>query len=388
MGIAKSLRKVNNLSNVRDNILQIGQILENNRKKDEQKQFFENVANAYNNWQKGQAKAENTDYETTGVSQNPFKNIPENAIKPNMGQPRGIGGDMSLLGRLGVNDAPSGEPVIPSTTTTRELSREEKYNKARENLGEFQNKTAPMLLNSDIGPDEIGRLSALGQLAGQQTERLKPKEGEAFNLSAGQKRFVKDPYTGKITEVADNPKSSTNKTNEYEKNSDGSFKLYQIKGQDYYNKIEKDAEGNQIGTTLTRVPKQGEGQTSVNIQLPELNIDQNINKLTQSQNDYKIWDRKSNDTSLSPDERSEAEAQKEIIMGEVKGYTNAIASQMNDKVNGFEEKLNQFYGVLQHNPDKIDSYVDQGIPDASSTTKRYMKMILHARIFGKPPEEK
>lgn len=389
MGVAKSLRKAGYLADVRDNALAVAQIMENNRRKADQRQFFQKVSDAYNKWKEGQAAAqEDTQLNEGGQVNNPLSNIPQNPLKPNMGQAGGLTpATLSLLREKGLGEAPTTEPVIPETQT-HQASNMEKYDRAKANLADFLNTTTPMALNPNVSGEDLSRMSLLGKLAEGQTEGLKPKEADYFNLGKDQKRFRRDPYTGKITLVAEGEKSqSTDKTEEYERNEDGSYKVYKVKGQDFINKIKRNSGGKKIGEQLTRIPKPGEGQTSVNIELPELNIDANINKLTQSQNDYKIWDRKSNDNDLSEEERTQAEEQKKIIMGEIEGYTNAIASQMNDKVKNFEGVYNLLFKKIGHNPDKIDQIVSEVLKGKDATTIRQMKMLLHARIFGKPPEE-
>jgi len=261
MGVAKSLRKAGYLSPLASGMGDLASILEANRKKEEQKQFFNTVVNLFDKWQQGQEKAGMTsDLKEGGQVNNVLS--PENL--------KGIGGAKPTGLNLGVNLPANLQNVgtnQPPETQTREISPKERYSKGQKNLDEFMQAIVPLIMNPDVDESTISRTNVLGTLAQQQAEKLKPKEPTYFNLNQGDKRFMQDESG--IKEVAFNPKFDTSKIEEYERDENGNYKVYTIEGQKYYNKLKKDAQGKKIGEELTRIPTKGEGKTTVNINPPE-----------------------------------------------------------------------------------------------------------------------
>jgi hypothetical protein len=399
MSIAKSLRKANYLSGLSGGLTEIGMILEEERKKKEQAKFFNTVTTLYKKWKEGQEKASRPfKLKEGGEVNNIFS---PNIVRPGDRMGRFTGG---IGGELNVPDLP---PEVPETQT-QPIPQSEKYSKASENLDEFMQAIAPSVLNPNIGEGELSRVNVLSELAKQQTERLRPKDPTYFNLSQGEERYQQDEKG--IKKVAFNPKLSTSNIEEYERDEKGNYKVYTIEGQKYYNKLKKDAQGNQVGEELTRIPKSGEGGTTINLPENPPDISQQEKDLTKSWDNYEYYNKITKELSTELAKIQEeyktaadevqakikiraneireqiktADEQKSIWYTDVKGTTNQLANKLNSKMPGFEKIYNLLFQspeVKSRNAKKIDDMVDREMEGASDDAKRWMKRILKVRAF-------
>lgn len=253
MGLAKSLRKAGSFETVKANLQNLAGILEANRKKEEQKQFFSTVVDLYDKWKQGQEMASMK----TGLKEGEeVTNVlsPENLTGITGKKPTGLNLEVkipeNIQSNLPVDTAPE--------TRTREISPKERYEKGQENLSDFVEAIAPLVMNPNIDESSLSRANVLTNLAQQQTERLKPKDPTYFNLGAGQKRFKTDE-SGKTEEVAFNPKDPEKK-NIYER-----VETFNVKGKPVKMGLRKDnGEWEELGEAYYR-PR----VTNINIQQEE-----------------------------------------------------------------------------------------------------------------------
>ena len=262
MGIAKSLRKANHLGGVGDNLSQIGQILEANRQKKEREQLYSTVTGLIDKWKQGQEEAKMpVALKEGGRVSNPFS--PENFRSPISGEkPTG----MNLKIPENVQQIQGDMLPVAPQTQTREIPASERYQKGQENLSELMTSVMQVLTHPNADNELLSKVNVLSGLAQRETDMMKPKERKVGTYNPEHDVVFED--TGEVIRQG-RQKKDTNKVKEYEMSEDGSHKIYEIAGQKYMNLIEKDAEGNQIGTKLERIPAKGEGKTTVNIKQPE-----------------------------------------------------------------------------------------------------------------------
>ncbi len=190
------------------NINQAGNYFDNQRKKQEQLDIYKAVINAYNAANtnlKGIGDATNTITET---AQNPFYN-PNNTTNDNVGL-----GNNNVLS-LQTGSKPVGlaalnpnvmareytdNPTYDKTTVTP-ISQEEKYNRAKNVLGDFQSSVAPTVLNPEADPSQLSRMNVLGQLIGGQVENLKPKKPERRIIGEGGLEVSTDEFGNEVGRI-------------------------------------------------------------------------------------------------------------------------------------------------------------------------------------------
>lgn len=126
-------------------------------------------------------------------------------------------------------------------------------------------------------------------------------------------------------------------------------------------------------------PKQTGSNVEVN--LPEVNINNDLAKLTEYQDTYDYWDKIANDTTKTPEERAQAVDQKNAVFGKIKGVNASLVSSLNDKVPGFEGTFNLLMQKIGSDPSKIDNVVETDLKGKSPDVIRWMKRALHASVF-------
>jgi len=405
MGIAKSLRKVDYLSDVGNDLTNLANILEINRKKEEQKQFINTVVGLYNKWEQGQDKAKmKSDLKEGGQVTNVLS--PDNVRGMTGEKPTGL--NLKTNVPENIQTDLSKQPPMAPETQTREISPQERYMKSEENLSEFMKAIVPLIMNPDVDQNLMSKTNVLSGLASQETEKLRPKEPTYFELSPGEKQFKRDEKG--VSEVASNPKLDTSEIEEYERDENGNYKVYNIEGQKYYNKLKKDAQGKKVGEELTRIPKSGEGGTTINMPENPPDISQQEKDLTKSWDNYEFYDKKTKDLAVElkkkqdeyktasaenqklirarideiNDELGKADEQKNIWFTDVKATTNQTANKLNSKMPGFEKIYNLLFQspeVKSKDSKKIDKLVEREMEGASDDAKRWMKRLLKARAF-------
>lgn len=258
MGIAKSLRKAGYLNKVSQDLSNLAQYFEEQRKKEEQAKIYNDIYNLYQGWRARQNELSNQQYELKNDAEitNPFMQLDKT---------QRLGVTTPTLSGLKINQPSqtiTEEPIIPQTAT-REITPAEKYETSKKNLYTFLDELAPKLLNRKLEDKDLARINILTELAKNQTQQLKPEEPTLFDLGEGQTKYAYDKKTGKISVVASNPKNQT--TEKIERDEKGNYKIYNVEGQKYYKKLKTDSAGNIIGEELSRIPKEGEGKTTINM---------------------------------------------------------------------------------------------------------------------------
>lgn len=228
MGVSKSLKKINYFSDLGNNLTEIDRILEDKRRKEEQRNFYSNVVQLYDAYKRNQDTLNGSNeriLKEGGKVSNPF--MPSNQKPERISLSGKTPTGMNLNLNIPEGKQPDELPVAPETQT-RVVTPEEKYNEAQGNFGNFLGDVSKLIMNPDVDANQIARVDALTNLAKLSSDRMKPKEGETFNLSQGEKRFYKDP-SGKIKEIAFNPKQETTSSKTEKKDfkvSEDGFYMY------------------------------------------------------------------------------------------------------------------------------------------------------------------
>ncbi len=416
---AKSLRRANRLNDFDEGLRKLGAVLEENRRRKEQQELINTVIDLYDKWKANQEATEkqNIELKEGGKVFNPF--TPQKPIGLGSTTPAGMnllditpeGQEKPIRDKLPFNITP--ETTIPETQT-RIIPKSEKYQKSQTNYSEFMNAVAPLLVQKQATPNVIERVNILTTLAKEKADKLKPKEPMYFDLSEGQQKYLFDPETGEKKLIATNPKQDKANIEEYERDEQGNYKIYTIEGQKFYNKIKKDSQGRKIGEELTRIPKKGEGGTTINLPETPPDISQQEKDLTKAWDNYDYYNKKSKEianeiakaqeeynkllksgnndearkTRATIDElKTEYETideQKNIWFTDVKAVTNQTANKLNSQMPGFEKIYNLLFQspeVKSKDSDKIDELVEREMEGASDDAKRWMKRLLKVRAF-------
>ena len=261
--------------------------------------------------------------------------------------------------------------------------------KANRQLADYLFKMATM---EDVSSEQ--KQSGTNMLS-QIIKGEQPPEKEYSTLGANQEMIERDPSTGEVKSVYKNESKGTGKKeNIYER-----IETFNISGKPMKMGLRKDSgEWEQLGEAY-------EKGTTINVadNTPELKIHSNIGELGKMEDDYKYWDELANTAPPKPEygvdkdgnkyvsnereikkakeEREAAILSKNTIMGEIIGITDELASQLNDKIPGFEGTANLLYKKIGGDPSKIDAVVEEELKGKSPDTIRNMKRILKARIF-------
>lgn len=310
-------------------------------------------------------------------------NIPEDTFEPQSGK----------LGMLRQNpqlDIPVEKPDpfklsdigdVTARTTTRPLNQEELQQANRQ----ADDKVVDFILQglqNEIEPEQITQGTQMLQLLKQGRQ---PAQMQTQIMKPGETMVGKYP-DGSVKPIYSLPKGTN--IEEYERDADGNIIIHKIGGQDWMRRISKKEDGS-TSEKLERVPKQGEGKTTVNVEdsTPELRIHSNVGTLTELNDNWDYFDRIANDPKQTPEDRKNATEQKNVYMGKIKGITDELTSQLNDKIPGFEGTLNLLYQEIGDDKSKIDSTVEDKLKGKNPDTIRYMKKILHSRIRSAKKEK-
>lgn len=96
----------------------------------------------------------------------------------------------------------NGQIEEPKKTTSQD-----RYNKAKNNQRYFEDALLKQTLDPKTSDKQLSRINVLNELAKRRTDEMNPNKNTSyFDLGAGQKRYRMNSETGKVEEVADNPK--------------------------------------------------------------------------------------------------------------------------------------------------------------------------------------
>lgn len=197
MSISKSLRKANYLSGLGSGLSEIGRILEENRKKEEQKKLYDTIVSYWDKYQEGQKSASMD----RGLKEGGQVN---NVFSPANFTGRNLAGETPAGMNLNVNIPKTVQQEnmapVPPETQTKVFTPQEKYKKAETNLNEFVQSITPLIMNPNVDESQLSRVNVLSNLAKQQTESLKPKTGTISERDPF-KRYVKTDELGNETTI-------------------------------------------------------------------------------------------------------------------------------------------------------------------------------------------
>ena len=196
MGVAKSLRKAGHLSQLGQGINNLEAILEENRKKKEREQLYNNVVGLVNKYQEGLKSATNQDValKEGGKVKNVLSSETFSGQRLGGGKPTGMGLDVNLpenTQQVQQNMAP-----VPPETQTRQISPQEKFKNAETIYSDFENAIIPILTNPNVGEEDISRLNIFRTIAEKQKEKFRPKERKIGTFNP--EYDVVDETTGEV----------------------------------------------------------------------------------------------------------------------------------------------------------------------------------------------
>jgi len=155
------------------------------RRQREERDFYNNLLNVYN-----EAIAKQKQI-SEGFDPNDIRYVPGKSV-----------GEEIQLGKDKINMESPGDYIlgdyIPPTQEIKSIPNIERYKRAKNILGEFQENVLPILLNKNIDENKAAKINLLGNLLSQKAESLKPQQPEAFNLGRGESRFIQYPGTEPI----------------------------------------------------------------------------------------------------------------------------------------------------------------------------------------------
>ncbi len=232
----------NAVQSIADAISSAGRQIDEANKKRQAEQLYQTVINLFKN--------SNTNLQGISEGVNPNENTFSPNTTVNEGQPIPQGRNRTI-GEPAPTDIMLGNFTPPGGS--------ERYNQGQSEVEAFQNAILPKLLNPNVDPNQANKLSVFETLLQNRANKLKPPPSTWKSISPGAKlaELVNGEPTGK---TITNPKENLTKNQRYERNPDGGYKLYNIGGQKYYNKITYDSGGNKIDEQLTRIPEKGEGK--------------------------------------------------------------------------------------------------------------------------------
>lgn len=376
MGFAESLRKVNYLAPAWDVIARM-------RQREKQDQAREGFLKALDTTY---GKMQGIDNAPVGTIDENYANQPENWTPA----PQQIKSSQSLFNKNAGNlTAPPPSPNMdmsddPSNNTQPNIPMDDKLYE----LGMLPDATfAPSKDNTKVRQEQTNELVNFvkGQLGNKDLDPNLLNQGQGL-LSM----LLRKQPTTKLEQV-DTSKDlySIDENGRMTLVKPGKDKLSDMKN--FWTKIgDANKNGRKVATMrnyLTGETKEfdlGEASregANVEVNLPEVNINNDIAKLTELQDTYDYWDKIANDPAKTAEERQQAIDQKDAAFGKIKGTGDSLVSSLNDKIPGFEGTYNMLFTKIGNNPNKIDSVVETELKDNSPDTRRWMKRVLHARIF-------
>lgn len=245
-GFSKAAGRHNYGKNFKESLVDLGNVLEQNRKKREREELYKTIGGLVNKWQEGQQQAQMpVQLQEGGTVNNVFS--PENMTGKRLGSKTG----MNLLDVVPEGQTGSIQDKIPEIggvtipeTQTEQVSPKQRFDKAQTNRDDFINAITSLLTNPNLDENTLSRIGSLSGVVEKQTERMRPKEPTYFNLGEGQDAYSRDEY-GNISKVASNPREQKK---DFKVSEDGYFMYW-------------DNEKNDFVKTEYKAPKTEKGQS-------------------------------------------------------------------------------------------------------------------------------
>ncbi|MEM3091533.1 MAG: hypothetical protein QXD05_00145 [Candidatus Pacearchaeota archaeon] len=169
---------------------QLGKFLEEQRKKKEENEFYNNLLNIYNRAKERQRQI-SEGFDVNDITYNPGKSEDE-------------------IGDYILGDIIPKETQIKIEGQKINIPSSERYSKAKNVFNEFQESMLPYILKEDLDTNRINKVNILSNLLAKEAEELKPKQPESFELGRGESRFIQYPGNLPI-KVAEGEKFETEK---------------------------------------------------------------------------------------------------------------------------------------------------------------------------------
>lgn len=202
---------------------QVVNFFENLRKRQEQKEVYNQLLNAVSEYQNNlQNATQEAELLPGGKIASPFEaearaKMPENSLANfGIGQPEYKPTNPLGLPRPIPNNLPERQ--------TREVPQGERYEKARGAYDEFANAIVPLIANPEIGGDMLSRINAIGGLLGKQVSGMKP---EAPKISTRNPEYdIINELTGEVLFKGQEKKKPGDIEGRFENSSTGTYWTY------------------------------------------------------------------------------------------------------------------------------------------------------------------
>jgi hypothetical protein len=205
------------------------------------------------------------------------------------------------------------------------------------------------------------------------------QENPEYNtiITDSQGKVTVEPGTGKPQEIS-----------EYEKNPDGTLKVYVgPSGQKEYNKITY-KNGKKIKEDREQLSWEPKGNnvtidnTSVAEAMRKMNIDRVTGEITKAQEDYKLAQEEQDNTE-DPKKKQKAEELKKRIMGTISQKTDELTQSIAQQFPTFYPTIEAYLAdpELIKNPDKIDEVISKDMKGLDPSLILLTKNVVKARLF-------
>lgn len=202
-------------------------VFANLQKQNAQKEFYNTFLNAYKDWQNRQADV-SKDIELIGNVVNPFESkimdlMPNDPLIGTTRDNQKRASHNSSLAGFGATVQPAQVKnpfgiTIPETpqapeAQTRNIPPQERYQKAQESSNQFFNEIIPLILNGNVGNEELSRVDAISRYIENQTSGLKPNEEKPTEwkyIEGKDGIYAFNPLNGKTKKVTDFPQEQRN----------------------------------------------------------------------------------------------------------------------------------------------------------------------------------